>query len=328
MITCTGLARAFTLGMAVGLLMAAVPATAQQAYPNKPIRIIVPYAPGGTTDLLARLLGPKLTERWGQQVIAENRPGGNTIIGSEALVKSKPDGYTFMFMSSTFVTTSLLAPIPFDAIKDFTPVTSLVSSEFVFAIHASVPANNLQEFITLAKSKPGQLNYASSGAGGITHLAMELFNMTAGTKMNHIPYKGTGPAIADLAGGQVQAAINDPPAVIPHIKSGKLKGIAVTGQMRMASLPQVPTFAEAGLPKYDIRLWYGVLAPAGTPKAIIDKFASEMAKILVVPETKEKLMEQGLTPFISSPEQFGALIKADMAKFANVIKTANIKLDN
>jgi len=314
--------------MTAGALIAPASAIAQQAYPNKPIRIIVPFAPGGSTDLLARTIGQKLPESWGQPVLVDNRPGGSTIIGSDALVKSKPDGYTVMAMSISFVSTALLSPTPYDAIKDFTPVASLVSSELVMALHASLPAKNLQEFIALAKSRPGELNYVSSGSGGIVHLAGELFKITTAISMQHIPYKGTGPAIAGLVGGQGQLTFNDAPAVIPHIKSGRLKAIAVTGQTRMSTLPQVPTFTEAGLPGFDIIVWYGVLAPAGTPKEIVDKLSAELGRILAVPDTREKLISQGLDPFFSKPEQFASLIKTDMAKLARVIKVANIKVDN
>ena len=310
------------------LLAFAGSASAQQGYPNKPIRFIVPYAPGGSTSNVARLIGQKLTEAWGQQVIIDNRPGGNTVIGSEALAKSPPDGYTISLAASTHATVPhLLASLPYDPIKDFTPVATLVTTQLVLVLHPSVPANNLQEFIALAKSKPGQLNFASVGTGSSTHLAGELFNNVAGVKMQQVPYKGTAPALTDLIGGQVQLNFDTPITSIPHIKSGKLKAIAITGKTRLAALPQVPTFAEAGLPNYDFQLWMGVLAPAGTPKEIVNKLNTEIAKILTMPDMKEKLVSQGLEPFVSTPDQFAALIKSDMTKFGQVIKTANIKLE-
>ncbi len=310
------------------LLAFAGSASAQQGYPNKPIRFIVPYAPGGSTSNVARLIGQKLTEAWGQQVIIDNRPGGNTVIGSEALAKSPPDGYTISLAASTHATIPhLLANLPYDPIKDFTPVATLVTTQLVLVLHPSVPANNLQEFIALAKSKPGQLNFASVGTGSSTHLAGELFNNVAGVKMQQVPYKGTAPALTDLIGGQVQLNFDTPITSIPHIKSGKLKAIAITGKTRLAALPQVPTFAEAGLPNYDFQLWMGVLAPAGTPKEIVNKLNTEIAKILTMPDMKEKLVSQGLEPFVSTPNQFAALIKSDMTKFGQVIKTANIKLE-
>lgn len=310
------------------LLAFAGSASAQQGYPNKPIRFIVPYAPGGSTSNVARLIGQKLTEAWGQQVIIDNRPGGNTVIGSEALAKSPPDGYTISLAASTHATVPhLLASLPYDPIKDFTPVATLVTTQLVLVLHPSVPANNLQEFIALAKSKPGQLNFASVGTGSSTHLAGELFNNVAGVKMQQVPYKGTAPALTDLIGGQVQLNFDTPITSIPHIKSGKLKAIAITGKTRLAALPQVPTFAEAGLPNYDFQLWMGVLAPAGTPKEIVNKLNTEIAKILTMPDMKEKLVSQGLEPFVSTPDQFAALIKSDITKFGQVIKTANIKLE-
>lgn len=310
------------------LLAFAGSASAQQGYPNKPIRFIVPYAPGGSTSNVARLIGQKLTEAWGQQVIIDNRPGGNTVIGSEALAKSPPDGYTISLAASTHATIPhLLASLPYDPIKDFTPVATLVTTQLVLVLHPSVPANNLQEFIALAKSKPGQLNFASVGTGSSTHLAGELFNIVAGVKMQQVPYKGTAPALTDLIGGQVQLNFDTPITSIPHIKSGKLKAIAITGKTRLAALPQVPTFAEAGLPNYDFQIWMGVLAPAGTPKEIVNKLNTEIAKILTMPDMKEKLVSQGLDPLISTPDQFAALIKSDMTKFGQVIKTANIKLE-
>ena len=314
---------------AAGLLFAlAGPGAAQQAYPGKPIRFLTPYAPGGATDVIARLVGQKLTERWGQQVLVDNRPGGNTIIGTEALVKSAPDGYTIILVGYTHVVNPSLLHTPYDAIKDFAPVATVTGNETILVVHPSVPANTLQEFIALAKSKPGQLNYATSSTGGPTHLPAEMFNILAGVKTQHIPYKGGGPAVTDLVGGQVQLMFAIPSNVVAHIKSGRLKAIAVTGETRLSALPQVPTTTEAGLPGFDVKNWYGILAPAGTPKTIIDKLSAEVARILGLPDVKERLLGQGLEPFYSTPEQFAVLMKADMVKYAQVIKTANIKMDN
>ncbi len=315
--------------VAVGVLMTiASSVAAQQDYPSKPIRLIVPFPPGGGVNLAARIIGQKLTENWGQQVVVDNRPGGNSVIGSEALVRSPPDGYTLMVTSGAHVTNPLLLPsLPYDSIKDFAPVATVSYSQFLLTLSASVPANNLQEFIALAKSKPKQLNYASSGNGSTTHLAAEYFNILAAVKTQHIPYKGSGQALSDLISGQVQFTFNTPSTVISHIKSGKLKAIAITGESRLPTLPQVPTFTEAGLPGLDVRIWFGVLAPAGTPKEIIDKLSSEIAKILATPDLKEKLYSQAMEPFISTPEQFDAMTKAEIAKWTKVIKDANIKLE-
>ena len=319
-------ARILTVGMLIGF---AGSAAAQQVYPNKPIRFIVPFPPGGSTSIVARLVGQKLTESWGQQVIVDNRAGGNTIIGTEALLKSRPDGYTIMIVVMTHVVIPNLLPnSPYDPTKDFAAVATLAGSELVLVLHPSVPANNLQEFIALAKSKPGQLNYASTGRGGPNHLAAELFNVMAGVKMQHIPYKGGGPALTELIGGQVQLTFNVPLNLIPHIKAGKLKALAISGETRLPALPQVPTFTEAGLPGFDVNLWQGVVTLAGTPKEIIGRLSTEITKILAMPDIKEKLVSQGMGPLISTPDQFAALMKADMARFAKIIKTANIKLEN
>ncbi len=303
-------------------------ALAQASYPTKPIRFISPYAPGGSTTAVARAVGQKLTESWGLQVIVDNRSGGNTIIGTEILARATPDGYTIIMTTNThLILPSLYPKLPYDPIKDFAPVGNVYRSEFVLVINASVPANTLQELIALAKSRPGQLNYATTGAGGSGHLANELMNILAGIKTQHIPYKGAGPALLDLIGGQVQIFINNPLTVIPHIKSGKIKAMAVTGETRVPALPQVPTFTEAGLPGLDVSPWFCVLAPAGTPKAIIGKLSTEIAKIVAMPDFQEFLARQGMNPFSSTPEQLGALMKTEMAKWAKVIKAANIRLD-
>jgi tripartite-type tricarboxylate transporter receptor subunit TctC len=320
----TTLARALVVGILAAL---AGPVAAQQAYPSKPIRMIVPYSSGGTTDLLGRLIGRKLTERWGQPVIVDNRPGGNSIIGTDALAKSPPDGYTLMTMAIAFAITPSLLPTPYDPIKDFAPVATIGRGELVLVLNPSLPANNLQELIALAKSKPGQLNYGSSGTGSPQHVAGELLNILAGIKTQHVPYKGATLAVNDLLGGRVQMYYSPPGDVLPFIKAGKFRAIAINGKSRNSALPQVPTFAEAGLPDFDVQNWFGVLAPAGTPKDIVDKLSTEIAKILVMPDIKEMLASMGVDPFISTPEHFAALIKADMAQYAKVIKIANIKLE-
>ncbi len=315
--------------MTLGVLMAfAHLAAAQQAYPSKPIHIIVPFPPGGSVDPMARMAAQKLAERWGQPVIVENRAGGNAIIGTDAVAKAAPDGYTILVAGSPHVISASLLTTPYDAIKDFAPVATIAASRHVLVLNPSVPANNMQELIALAKSRPGQLDYASSGSGNTNRLAAELFSMLAGVKMQHIPYKGAGPAITDLIGGQVHLSFQIPISVIPHIKSGKLKAIAISGKTRSSALPQVPTFAEAGLPAYELAGWTGMLAPAGTPREIIDKMSNEMARILAMPDIKEKLVNQGLEAYISTPDQFAAMMKVDLAKFAKIIKAANIKMEN
>jgi len=311
------------------LMSLAGAAIGQQAYPTKPIRVLIPFPPGGSTTVVARIVGQKLSENWGQQVIVDNRPGGNGVIGSEALVKSPPDGHTVLLFNNTHAINAVLIPkLPYDSIKDFAPVTTVYSLEFVLALHPSVPSNTVQELISLAKSRPGQLNYASGDSAGVTHLTAELFNIMTGVRMQNIPYKGSGPVIVDLIGGQVQLTFVPPIVAIPHIKTGKLKAIAVSGGVRLAALPQVPTFTEAGLPGFDVKVWNGIVAPAGTPREIIDRLSTQIAKVMAIPEIREKLVSQGLEPFVSSADQFAALIKADIAKYAKIIKTANISFEN
>jgi tripartite-type tricarboxylate transporter receptor subunit TctC len=312
------------------LAVSAASAFAQQDYPTKPIRLIVPYAPGGATTILARLAGEKLTERWGQQILVDNRPGGNAIIGSEAMVRSAPDGYTVLMMTSAHVIRPLLTPnLPFDTIRDFAPVATLASSELIMALHPSVPAANLLEFISLAKSRPGQLNYATVGSGGSTHLASEYLNILAGLKTESVPYKGTAPALTDLIGGQVHFFLSPPTdSLVPFIKAGKLRAIAVGGSNRKPALPNVPTFAEAGMPNYQMSLWYGIQAPAATPRRIIDKLSGEFGKVMATAEMKDRLLIAELDPMISTPEQFAAMIQAETEKYARIIRTANIKLEN
>lgn len=315
--------------LTAGMLMAvAASGTAQQAYPIKPVRIIVPYPPGGSVNYLARLIDQNLGESLGQQVIVDNRGGGNTVIGAEMAAKSIPDGHTLLMAGSTQVALPSLYPsVPYDIIKDFVPVATIARSEFILVVHPSIPVSTVPEFIALAKAKPGQLNYASSSTGGPTHLAAVLFEMAAGVQMQHIPYKGGGPAVTDLMGGQIQLAFANPANVIPFLKAGRLKAIAVSGETRLAALPDLPTFTEGGLPGLSLRNWYGILAPAGTPKAIVERLSAEIARILALPATEESLVNQGLSAFISTPEQLAALMKSEKARVATVIKAANIKLE-
>lgn len=321
--------RRFLLGLLTGLMcLGTALAQSPQSYPSKPIRFIVPYAPGGSTSHVARLVAAKLTESWGQPVVVDNRGGANTVIGTEAVARSAPDGYTIGLTTSTLATLPhLIATLPFDPVKDLAPVAPLISTQLVLVLHPSVPANNLKEFIALAKARPNQLNFAAVGTGSSTHLAGELFKSVTGVKMQHVAYKGTAPALTDLIGGQVQLNFDTPVTSLPHIRSGKLKPIAITGKNRLASLPDVPTFAEAGLPEYDVQLWFGVIAPAGTPRDIISKLSKEIARILALPDVKENLSLQGLEPFAASPDQFGALIRADLDKYGKVIKGAGIKIE-
>lgn len=302
-------------------------AGAQQTYPSRPIRIISPYAAGGSSSTQARLLARKLNEAWGQPVIVEDKPGGNTIIGSELVAKAAPDGYTLLWQSSQHVITPLLFRTPYEVLKDFAPVATFTKTEVLMVLHPSVPANTLQEFLALAKSKPGALNYATSGIGGAPHLATESFSNMTGVKLTHVPYKGVSQATTDLIGGQVQLAFQSPVASIAHVQSGKLKAIAVSGDERLSALPNVPTFAQAGLNGFDARFWFGVLAPAGTPKGIVDKLSTEIAKVLAMPDVVSFLSGQGLDPYISTPTQFAGLLTAETAKYEQLIKRNNIKAE-
>jgi len=311
------------------LMVAVVPglAIAQSAYPTRPVRVIVPFPPGGGNDLLARIIGQKLGDMWGQPVVIDNKPGGNTIVGTEALARSAPDGYTLMLTSSSHVIIPSLLNLPFDAIKDFAPVTTVSSSELVLVVNPQVPAKSVQELIALAKAKPGQLNFASGGSGNPNHLAGEMFNSMTGTKIVHVPYKGGGPALNDLVGGQVQMFFVASAVVLPFIKSDRLKALAISGNHRLAALPDVPTFTEAGLPNFDVGQWYAILAPAGTPKPIIDKVAADVTTVLALPDVKEKLAAQGMEAFVTTPAQLGDLMSKDLARYAKLIKSADIKME-
>ena len=321
---CSALARIFAAGVLMAL---AGSAGAQQDFPNKPIRFIVATAAGSGGDLSSRLVAQKLTEIWGQPVIVDNRPGANMIVGADALAKSPPDGYTILMISSSHVINPLLVPnLPFDAIKDFAPVATITNSPYVLTVNASIPANNLQEFIAYAKSRPGQLNYASSGTGSSAHLTAEMLNSMVGITIQHVPYKVVSQILNDLAGGQVQMYLATALTTVPYITAGKIKALAIASEKRVAMLPQVPTFAEVGVP-FDVTNWFGIVAPGGTPKAIVDKLSAEVAKIITTPDTAKKLASIGGEVFIHTPEQFALLMKADMARFAKVVKSADIKIE-
>ena len=315
--------------LATALTVYVACAAAQQTYPNKPIRLITPFAPGGANSLMARLVGQKITESWGQPVIVESHPGGGTIIGTDAVVKAAPDGYTLLLSGGNLSLTPLLFPAPYDPIKDLAPVASFARSENVLVINPSVPAGNLKELIAYAKSRPGQLNYATPGAGTTQHLAHELLNVAAEIKTQHIPYKGAGPALADLLGGQVQMYFLTPAYAIPLINSGKVKAMAITGETRSPGLSQVPTFTEAGLPGLnEAGTWFGVIAPAATPRPVIEKLSTEIGKFVAMPDFRETLAAQGMNPSYSNADQLAARLRADQIRFAKVIKSANIKMDN
>lgn len=303
------------------------PAAAQPAYPSKPIRIIVPFPAGGSNDILSRMIGKKLTDRLGVQIIVDNRGGGNTIIGASAVAKSAPDGYTVLVTSGSHIITPLLMSTPYDALNDFAAVAAIDAIDYLMVVHPSLPSKTLKEFIALAKARPGQINYASSSQGSGTHLAAAALALRTGIRIQHVPYKGGGPAVIDLMAGQVQMFINAPLGMMPYVKSGKLRALAVTGEARLNALPGVPTFTEAGLPDFDVRGWHGMLAPAATPRPIIAKLNTEVNAILAQSDTVETLASLGMTPLIVTPEQFAARLREDTKRFSEVIKAGNITAD-
>lgn len=321
------LASLIAAALAAASLLAPAPATAQARFPTKPIRLIVPFPPGGSVDPLARVLSERLSESLGQQLVVDNRPGGNAVIGTELTAKSPADGYTLLLASTSHVTNPLLVPTNYDPLKDFVAVAMLSESPVILCVNPSVPAKSLSELIALAKAKPGELNFSSAGSGNPNHLAGEMLNIMANLKTTHVPYKGGAPAVMDLIAGQVQFTYGSPIIVLPHLRTGKLRALAVSGTSRLPALPVVPTFAEAGLPDYEVRIWYGVLAPAGTPKEVVARLSSEIDRIMGLPEVKEKLDSGGMGRFSLPPDKFEALMKSDMDKYRAVIKTANVKLD-
>lgn len=314
---------------AFGLMLSLSMTAAAQTYPTKPITLIVPYAPGGGTDISARIIAQHMSESMGQPIIIENRPGAGTLIGSAVVAKAAPDGYTLVYGSVTHTIAPALygEKMPFDAVKDFTPVTQIASFPFVFLVQPSSGISSIKDLIARMKANPGKFNYASVGNGTGTNLSGELFKKMTGTDMVHIPFKGSGPALTGLLGGQVQLAISDTPPAIPHLKSGTLKALAVTTPKRASSLPDVPTVAEAGVPGFEFTSWWGVFGPANMPKAITEKLQQEFAKALQQPAVKERLASFSADPVGNSPEEFAAIVKNDVAKFDKIAKDANIKLD-
>lgn len=316
-------------GFAAGALaLLAGSGWAQTSFPSKPVRLLVPFPPGGSTTVVARLLAQKLGERLGQPVVVDNKPGANGLIASEELLKSPADGHTILMVVNTHAINPVVMPsMPFDPVKDFTAVSTVYRLDLVLVAHPAVPANDLREFIALAKEKRGSINFAAGDSAGLTHLAAENFNHQAGTKLQVIPYKGTAPALNDVLGGHVQAYFSSATPVIPHVKTGKLKAFAISGAARSPALPEVPTFAEAGLPGLDAGTWAGILVPAATPKDAVGKLASEIATIMNLPEVKEQLVAQGVASHTVGPDRFSTLIKDDIARFDKLVKAANIKMD-
>ena len=301
-----------------------------QTYPAKPVRLIVPYPPGGGTDLFARTVGAKLSEQLGQQIIVENRPGAATIIAAEATAKAAPDGYTLLIADSPTVAInpSLYSKLPYDPQKSFAPVTLTARYAMVLVVNPSaIKVNSVRELIEQAKKSPDKIDYASVGPGTTHHLAMELFKQQASVALNHVPYKGSAPAVQDLLGGQIPVMFLDLASAAPHIKAGKLKVLGVASQKRLAAMPDVPTVAESGLPIFEAWAWQGLVAPAGTPKEVIAKLNAEYAKAVSDNSVRQKLLDAGIEPVTSTPEELSAYIKSETAKWAKVIKDAGIKVE-
>jgi tripartite-type tricarboxylate transporter receptor subunit TctC len=306
----------------------AAPASAQN-YPSKSIRFLVGFAPGGSTDIVARLIAQKMTDTLGQQVVVDNRAGAGGIIAAEILAKSPPDGYT-MFACTTgnfAIIPYLYKTVPYNADKDLLPVTQTGSLPYIIVVHPSLPVKNIKELIAFAKSHPGQINYASSGIGSASHLSPELFKSMAGIDIVHVPYKGTGQAIGDLLAGQVVMMFDQPVSTLPQVKAGKLRVLAISSGKRFPTLPEIPTVAESGIPGFEAVSWAGVCVPGGTPKDIVNRLQSEVAKVLKLPDVTERLMRDGIEPIGSTPEQFQAFIEREKIKWSKVVKDSGARAD-
>ncbi len=317
------IAHAVALALAAS---AAAPALAQDKYPSRPVRYVLPYPPGGSTDPMARFICAKLSEIWGESCVVDNRPGGNTVIGTQVLVNATPDGYNIGWAgSSMFSGPSLLPSLPYDVTKDLTGIATIAKQRVILVVHPSVAVKSLKELIALAKAKPGALNFASSGHGTNTHLSGELFKLDTGVNITHIPYKGSGPATQDLLAGRVQMSFQIPITVIPMIGQGKLRPIAITGDGRLDALKDVPTFDEAGLPGYGLTTVTGMVAPAKTPRKILEKINDDIEKILSSPSTKATFDKQGVEPYITtSPDDMTQVLKEQIARYSKIIKSAGI----
>lgn len=303
-------------------------ADASAQYPNRPVRLILAFPPGGGTDTLGRILAPRISQGIGQQVVVENRPGGGANIGAEVAAKSPPDGYT-MFMATTAhsVSATLYKKLGYSLVRDFAGVALLASTPNLVVVHPSVPVKSVTELIAFAKARPGQLDFASSGSGSQPHLAGELFNSMAGTRMHHIPYKGGGPAVVALVAGEAAVGFATAPSVVHFVKSGRLRGLAITSLQRSPLLPDLPTVDESGVRGYEAGPWYGFLVPTGTPKAAIARLNAESLKAMTYPEVKERMAATGLTPLGSTPEEFGALIRSEVEKWGKVVKATGMRVD-
>ena len=311
----------------IALALTAVSTAAfAQSWPVRTVRVVVPYAPGGNTDFTARVVAQKLTDVFGQQIVVENRPGGATNIGSDLVAKAVPDGYTILMGgASNAINMSLIAKMPYDTLRDFAPVSHCVTGANVLSVHPSLPAKNLKELIALAKARPGQLRFGSSGIGSSNQMAGELLKMMAGINIEHVPYKGNAPALTDTIGGHIEMMFSGVPSLLPHIQSGRLRGIAIGSLKRFPALPNTPTFDESGLKGYEATTWFGLMAPVKTPRDIVVRLSVETDKILKSQEVRERFLVEGLEPIGGTPESFAQFIRAEIDKYAKVVKAGNLK---
>ena len=307
-------------------LIATTPAFAQQ-YPAKPVRFVVPYAAGGATDLIARVIGERLSAHLGQPFVIDNRPGAATLLGAQLVAKAEPDGYTLLMATSTTlaINASLYKNLPYDPVKDFAPISLAIQHPFVLLVDPKLPAHNVKELVALAKSKPGQLAYASGGSGSFPHLAMAMFQAMTGIDVIHVPYKGSAPALTDLMGGQIAMMFDN--TALTYVKSGKIRALAVTTKDRLSVMPDVPTLQEAGVPGYELAAWQGVIAPAGTPRPVIDRLNANIVKLLHEPETIARLTGDGGQIITSTPDQFAAYIRSEIGRFAKIVKESGAKVE-
>lgn len=321
--------RDFLSATAAGALATALPHEAfAQSYPNKPIKFIIGFGPGGATDVIGRLMAKKISDALGQPIVIENKAGGSSNIGAEAVFRAAPDGYTFYVCAITSaINVSLFPKLPFDFAKDFEPVALFANVPNLLVVHPSVKANSVQELIALARSAPGKLSYASSGSGTSIHLSAELFKTLTKTDMVHVPYKGSAQAMVDMLGGQVQVMFDNMPSALPHAKAGKLRALAVTSAQRSPSAPEIPTIIESGVPDFDVQSWFGLVAPKGTPKDIITRINAEAVKALASADIKERFMELGAVAGPMSPDEFGNYIKSEITRWAEVVKTSGAKAE-
>ncbi len=318
----------FANALCLALMAVAAGATGAQAYPAKPIRVIVAYPPGGSTDIIARIIGQSMSERYGHTVVVDNRSGAAGMIGASIAAQSAPDGYTLLLSDTPFVVNpSVFGKVPYDPVRDFTPIVLVAQSPMMLVVNAGVPAQTLQEFIQLAKAQPGRLTVGSAGTGASSHVVAELFKMRAGVNLTHVPYKGLAPALAEVAAGQIQSVFTSIPTAMPLVKAGKLRVLGICSARRVAVAPEVPTMEEGGIHDFEAAIWYGYQGPAALPKSIVGILSTEIARVAQLPDVRERFLGLGLEPLTLMPREFHAFIAAELKKWAGVVKAANIKAE-